>query len=192
MIWNSGCHSPALRGERDAGVGDEQAVDDDVVASRCRACRACARSRATRHLRRLHRHAEMQHLGRVSPSRIAPVISMSPASRARGEDLARGDAVAALDLLGLAGAADPVRAAAGQQHDLLGGDALQQRLDGRDLLVAPAPGRDGDLVRVHGEGERRSSRRLRDHADHVAEFGDLGAAPAEFDAARRPRRGRPP
>ena len=27
MIWNSGCHSPALRFERDRGVRHEQAVD---------------------------------------------------------------------------------------------------------------------------------------------------------------------
>ena len=36
-------------------------------------------------------------------------------------------------------------------------------------------------MRVHGEGEAGGAAALRDDADHVAELGDLGAAPAKFD-----------
>ncbi len=58
---------------------------------------------------------------------------------------------------------------------------FSKRLDGGDLLVPPAPGGNGDLVRVHGEGEAGGAAALRDDADHVAELGDLGAAPAKLD-----------
>ena len=55
--------------------------------------------------------------------------------RARGEHLARGDPVAALDLLGLAGAGDPVGAAARQSRMRSRGDPPQQRLDRHGLLM---------------------------------------------------------
>ena len=46
----------------------------------------------------------------------------------------------------------------------------------------PAPGGDGDLVRVHGEGERGGAAGAGKHAQHLGKFGYLGAA-----AAKRPR-----
>ena len=58
---------------------------------------------------------------------------------------------------------------------------FSKRLDGGDLLVPPAPGGNGDLVRMHREGETGRAAGLRDDADHVAEFGDLGAVPAKLD-----------
>ena len=109
----------------------------------------------------------------------------------RREHLARGDPVSAFDLLGLARAADPVGAAAGQEDDAVLGDALQQRLDGRHLLVAPAPCRNGDLVGVHGKRQRGRAAGMGEDAQHVGELGDFRAAAAEFarhaglDQARR-------
>ena len=85
------------------------------------------------------------------------VIRRSPTGRGRGEDLAGLDAVAALDRHRLAAAADPVGAAGGDEDEALGGDALEERLDGGHLLVTPAPGGDRDLVRVHGEREGRGA-----------------------------------
>jgi hypothetical protein len=112
---------------------------------------------------------------------------------AGGEDLAGVDAIAALDLLGLAGARDPVGAATREQHDALGRDALEQRLDrGRGgLLVRPAPGRDGDLMGVHGESKSGRAAVIGERAQHGGELIDVGAAAAELagharlDQARR-------
>ena len=140
MIWKSGCHSPALRASATPASGmNRPSIGDVVGAGAAHAERVPGVEHL--HLGRLHGHAEMQHLGRLAVEDRAGHQDVA-GFRAGGEDLARGDAVAALDLFRLARSGDPVRAAAGQQHDLLGRDALQQRLDGRDLLVAPAPGRE--------------------------------------------------
>ena len=87
------------------------------------------------------------------------------------EDLAGRYPIAAVDLAGGAGAGDPVGAAAREQDEALGGDAAQQRLDRRHVLVAPAPSGRGDLVGVHGE---------REGPEHLAELRDVGAAAAEL------------
>ena len=67
-----------------------------------------------------------------------------------------------------------------EQDQLFGGDALQQRLDRRHLLVTPAPCGDGDLVGMHGKGERRRRAGMRHDAQHLGELRDFGAAAAEF------------
>ena len=105
MMWNSGCHSPALRFRRDRGVRHDVAVDLHVVrAGGAHAERAPGIEYL--HVRRVHRHAEMQHHRRLAVVFVDRAGHQQVADRrAGGEDLARGDAIAALDLLGLAGAA---------------------------------------------------------------------------------------
>jgi hypothetical protein len=103
--------------------------------------------------------------------------------RARSEGLGRVDPVAALDLLGPAGAAHPVRPARGHHHDALGGNAAQQRFDDRFCggLVPPAPGRDRDLMRVHREGKRRRAAAMRQTAQHIGKLCHRRPTTAEFD-----------
>jgi hypothetical protein len=65
------------------------------------------------HVRRVHRDAEVQHRGRLALGLVHGARHQQVAGRrAGGEDLACVDAIAAVDLLGLAGTGDPVRAAA--------------------------------------------------------------------------------
>ena len=114
MIWNSGCHSPPCAARRlppPARHGPRSARR----ASRCRACRAYARCRAP------SRAASSSGCRNAAPSAALRALEHCPGheqiagGRAGGEDFARVDAVAALHLLGLAGAGDPVRPAARQQ-----------------------------------------------------------------------------
>src|SRR5206468_617487 len=72
---------------------------------------------------------------------------------AAGEDLSGRDPIAALDLLGRARARDPVRSAGGDQDQLLGRHSAKKWLD-RRTLVAPPPGGDEDLMRVHRQRQR--------------------------------------
>ena len=111
---------------------------------------------------------------------MAIVMNRSAGRRAAGEDLARGDAVAALHLLGPARAGQPVRAAAGDEDQLLGGDAAQQRLDRRPL-VAPAPGRDRAPGACASTAPAPSScSRARACAAPSAHLGVRGAAAAQL------------
>ena len=73
--------------------------------------------------------------------------------RAAAEDLSAADPIAAVDLLGCARSCDPVRPAARDQNQLLRRDATKKRVD-RGLLVAPSPGRDEHLMRVHVQRQR--------------------------------------
>jgi hypothetical protein len=131
-------------------------------------------------LRRVHRNTEMQHNGPVLAVENGPGHQDVARRRAGGEDLAGGDAVTAFDLLRLAGAADPVRSAARQEHDPLPGHTLQQRLDGSNLLVTPAPCRDCHLMGVHREGETGRAALVRQYAQHRCEVADLGPAAAKL------------
>ena len=119
MMWNSGCHSPALRCTATAASGT-------TWPSIRTSCEPVPRMPSVRQVSSTFTCGEFIGTPKCS------TIGGSPGSlehraghqevagrRAGGEDLARGDAVAALDLLGLAGAADPVRAAARQQEDAL-------------------------------------------------------------------------
>ena len=119
-----------LAPHRHRRLGHHMAVDHDVMrAGAAHAERAPGVEHL--HVRRVHRHAEVQHHRRLAFGFEDGAGHQEVAGgRAGGEDLARGDAIAAVHLLGLAGAADPVRPAARQEQDALAGDALQQRLDG--------------------------------------------------------------
>jgi hypothetical protein len=119
------------------------------------------------HMRGAHRHAEVQHHRRLARAfedgaRHEKIAGRRPG----GEDLARVDAIAALDLLGLAGARNPIGPAARQQQEAFVGDALEQWLHSRHLLVLPTPGRHGDWVGVHGEGERGGAAIVGERSQH--------------------------
>ena len=183
---------------RDAGIGHHMALDRHVVRS---GAAHAERAPGIEHLhvRRVHRQAEMQHHRAFVGVEDGAGHQDVAGRRAGGEYLAAGDAVAALDLLGLAGTADPVRAAARQEHDALGRDALEQRLD-RGLcgrLMLPAPRRDRDLMRVHREREARSSRsdtracaasrqarRRRRHRHRAPRGTPASTRPASFSSAK--------
>ena len=129
MMWNSGCHSPALR-------FTETAASGTTWPSITTSLEPVPRMPSVRQLSitftcgRIHRNAEMQHLRRLAFALQHRAGHQEVAGgRARRKHLSRGDAIAAVDFLGLAGAADPVGAAARQQDDALGRDALEQRLD---------------------------------------------------------------
>ena len=187
MVWKTGCHSPALRLRPTAGIRHDMAVDHARHASRWRACRASS-SIDDLDVRRIHRDAEMQHLRPRSAFAFRHRAGHQQVAgrRGGGEYLARGDAKAAFDLLGLARAGDPVGPAARQQDDPLRRHALQQRLD-RRLLMQPAPGRDRHLVRVHGKGERGRAAMMRQLAQHGGQFVDTRLRRRPVPSARRPR-----
>jgi len=90
--------------------------------------------------------------------------------RTGGENLARRNAVAAFDLHRLARSGDPVRAAAGQQYDLLGGDPLEQRLDRRHLLLPPAPGGHRHGMSMHSQAKSRRTAAVGERAQHGAQL----------------------
>ena len=133
-----------------------------------------------RHALGVHRHAELQHrrtvLGIVFDRAGHEQVR---ARRAARERLAGVNAIAALDLLGPAGACEPVRSAGGQELDALAGDALEQAV-GRRLLILPAPGRGGRHVGVHRQRQRGRRAIVRQRAQHGRGLGARQAVAAEL------------
>jgi hypothetical protein len=128
----------------------------------------------------LQRHREMQY----RRSRVGIVMDRARHQQvargaAAGEDLARVDQEPALGFDGRAGALQPVGAAARHEDQIFRRDALQQPV-GRRVLMAPAPCRGRDKVRVHREGQRRRAAARGKAADRMADLGVPGAAAAEF------------
>ena len=180
MMWNTGCHSPAFREKATLASGTNRF---SITTSLEPVPRMPERAPCLLdpHFRRLHRRAEMDHRAAAVFSLVHRARHQDVAGlRAGGEHLARGDAVAALDLLGFARAADPVGAARGQQNQPFRRDPLQKRLDGGDLLMAPAPGGDRDLMGVHGERQGRGAAGARQHPQHLGQLGYFGSAPAKL------------
>jgi hypothetical protein len=71
---------------------------------------------------------------------------------------------------GVPGSGQPVGAAAGHQDRLLRCDLPEKRLH-RATLVAPAPGRDRDLVRVHRQCQGGRAAVLPQRAYHRTKLG---------------------
>jgi hypothetical protein len=133
-----------------------------------------------RHALGVHRHAELQHrrpVFRIVFDRAGH--EQLRTGRAARERLAGVDAIAALDLLGPAGAREPVRSAGGQELDALGGDALEQA-GGRRLLMLAAPGRGRRHVGVHRQRQRGRRAMVRQRAQRCRGFGARQPMPAEL------------
>ncbi len=171
MMWNSMCHLPCGRFPAIAASGMNTPVEHHVVRSGAAHAHRLP-GRRDRHALALQRHSEMQHGRPVRRVVIDGAGHQQVADRrAAGEGLPRGHAKAALDLLHRAGALQPVGAAARNQLQLLGRDALQQSV-GRRALVLPAPRRDRDDMAVH----------------RAASAVEPQAAPSDSDALRKSRR----
>ena len=178
-------------GEADAGVGDEQPVDHHVIRARSTHAK---RLPGVEHfyLRRLHRYREMDDrvglaLGVQHRARHQHIAGGSR----RSEHLARGDLVAAFDLLGLAGAADPVGAAAGQEDDAVrwrrASATARRRPPSGGASARPEWRPDGCAWQTPARSSCRNGARMRSMSASSA----TSAPHRRVRAARRPRRGRP-
>ena len=86
MVWNSGIPFAGLASGGDGGLGHELALDEHVVRT---GGAHAERAPGVEHLdlRRVHRDGEMQDHRSPSPSRMAPVISRSPAGAPEANSL---------------------------------------------------------------------------------------------------------
>ncbi len=102
--------------------------------------------------------------------------------RATREDLARRDAEATIDLLRLPRSLEPVGAAAGDEDQLLGADAPEQRLgcrSGRGRSVLPLPHGRREQMGVHRERKSGRATAAADLLQHRAQLGMGRAAAAQ-------------
>jgi len=152
-----------------SSVGDESAVDGDIVGARG------AHPENTPGVEHLdvagsQRKREMQYGGAIL--RIVPYRAGDEhvADRsATGKDLTRGDAPATFDAFRLSRSGNPVRATTADEHQVVRGNASQQRLDRRGI-TAPPPDRGRHLMRVHREGECGRPAIARENPEHLAEL----------------------
>ncbi len=176
---HAGTHRPAGRRMPIAASGTK-------TPSRTTSCEPVPRMPSVRQVSLIARPGASKGIAKCSTvgppsgsSWMAIVMNRSPAGAAAREHLATGDPVAAFHLLGAPGPGDPVGAAAGHEDRLLCRDSAEERLH-RAALVAPAPGRDRDLVGVHRQRQRGGSAVLAEGAHHRAQLGVRGAAAAEL------------